>query len=69
MTSAWFGVPVEVNRSNEIPKRSKVSRKDAWARSITASGVEPSSSARIVTGVPCTSEPETISVRLPRMRW
>ena len=68
VTSSWFFVPVDVNRSNEMPKRSKVSRNDAWLVAITCSGVVPCCSALIVTGVPCTSEPETMSVRSPCMR-
>ena len=69
VTSAWFCVPVDVKRSKEMPKRSNVSRNDAWLTSMTCSGVTPCCSALIVTGVPCTSEPETMSVRSPRMRW
>ncbi len=57
-----------VNRSNENPSFSNAARLIASNRPATSAGLRPSFSAATRIGVPCMSDPETMSTSLPRNR-
>ena len=68
VTRAWFSVPVVVKRSNEMPSFCHDSRNCWWYLAAISPGLLPSCSALMVIGVPCWSEPETISTSFPLVR-
>ena len=51
------------------PSATKSSQISRWLVSASSCGVTPASSAAIRIGVPCSSEPETMSTSLPAIRW
>src|SRR5574341_176468 len=52
-----------------MPMAFCTSRKRRWYFSNTSRGVLPSLSAVTMIGVPCESDPDTITTRLPFSRW
>ena len=51
-----------------MPMRSMFSTMSEWTLSTSSWGVTPASSAAMVMGVPCSSEPDTRMARSPLMR-
>ena len=67
--AAWFRVVVRVKQSYVIPRSRRSSRMSALYRSAASRGERPSLSAVTMTGVPCSSVPDTMRTSLPRRRW
>ena len=69
VTSVWVGQWVLLYRVYSIPRSSIAFLLISWYRSAMTTGVTPSFSAVTVMGVPCWSDPPTISTSSPKRRW